>query len=100
VAFAMTTWRCCGGPAKNSSGTVCSFLRRASEELVGHGVQLRRDATAPFTRLIVSQSEALSQLRTELNEHQQALIAIQRGLAEMKLSHQASHGPQEDEQSS
>ncbi len=77
-----------------------AMLRRASEELVGHGVQLRRDATAPFTRLIVSQSEALSQLRAELNEHQQALIAIQRGLAEMKLSHQASHGPQEDEQSS
>ena len=33
-------------------------LRRACDELVAHGVQLRRDATAPFTRLVVAQRSA------------------------------------------
>jgi len=60
-----------------------SALRRACDDLVAHGVQLRRDATAPFTRLVVAQTEALEALRRDLSEHQQALVAIQRGLAEM-----------------
>jgi hypothetical protein len=58
-------------------------LRRAAEEMVAHGVQLRRDATAPFTRLIVSQGETLGELRVDLNNHQQAFIRIQGGLAEL-----------------
>jgi putative ribosome biogenesis GTPase RsgA len=56
-------------------------LRRASGELVAHGIQLRRDATAPFTRLVESQSELLDELRTDLANHQQAMIRIQGGLA-------------------
>lgn len=69
-------------------------LRRACEELVAHGVQLRRDATAPFTRLIASQTEALDTLRRDLQEHQQALLMIQRGLAEMEIGRYRS-GPSE-----
>jgi hypothetical protein len=56
-------------------------LRRASEELIAHGVQLRRDATAPFTRLIESQSELLDGLRGELQAQQQAFVGIQGDLA-------------------
>lgn len=56
-------------------------LRRATNELIAHGVQLRRDATAPFTRLIESQGELLEGLRKDLEAQQQALIRIQGGLA-------------------
>ncbi len=41
------------------------------DELIAHGVQLRRDATAPFTRLIATQTGALDSLRRDLHEHQQ-----------------------------
>jgi predicted GTPase len=57
------------------------MLRRATDELVAHGVQLRRDATAPFTRMVESQTELLEELRTDLEDQQQALIRIQGGLA-------------------
>ncbi|MBN1202689.1 MAG: dynamin family protein [Anaerolineae bacterium] len=58
-------------------------LRRATGDLLAHGVQLRRDATAPFTRLIESQTELLDELRTDLQGHQQAFIRIQGGLASL-----------------
>ncbi|NDJ75192.1 MAG: hypothetical protein GYB65_02945 [Chloroflexi bacterium] len=60
------------------------ILRRAAGELVGHGVQLRQDATAPFTRMIESQTELVQQLRTDLDQHQQALLRIQGGLASLQ----------------
>jgi GTPase SAR1 family protein len=60
-------------------------LRRATGELIAHGVQLRRDATAPFTRLIEAQGELLEQLRADLDTHQQAFTRVQGGLAEIKL---------------
>jgi GTPase Era involved in 16S rRNA processing len=56
-------------------------LRRAADEMVAHGVQLRHDATAPFTRLVESQSELLEELRGDLQEQQQALTRIQGGMA-------------------
>jgi small GTP-binding protein len=61
-------------------------LRRASDELLAHGIQLRRDATAPFTRLIESQTELLEKLRTDLSGHQQVLTRIQGGLADLRES--------------
>lgn len=71
------------------------ILRRACDELVAHGVQLRRDATAPFTRLIAAQTEALDSLRRDLHEHQQALLMIQRGLAEMEMGKRRSATPEQ-----
>ena len=56
-------------------------LRRAADEAVAHGVQLRRDAVAPFTRLITSQTEQLEALRTDLLAQQQAFIRLQSALA-------------------
>lgn len=64
------------------------ILRRATEELIAHGVQLRRDATAPFTRLIDSQAELVEDLRRDLEAHQQALVRLQRDLAGLAGSQQ------------
>ncbi len=64
------------------------ILRRACSELIAHGVQLRRDATAPFTRLIDSQAELVEDLRTDLEAHQQTLVRIQRDLAGLAESKQ------------
>ena len=58
-------------------------LQRATGELIAHGVQLRRDATAPFTRLIESQGEHLEEVRVALQNHQQSLLRIEGGLAGM-----------------
>jgi hypothetical protein len=60
------------------------ILRRACNELIAHGLQLRRDATGPFTRLIETQSELLEKLRTDLEAQQQALLRIQGGLASLE----------------
>jgi GTPase SAR1 family protein len=59
------------------------ILRRAALEMTAHGVQLRRDATAPLTRLVESQGELLGTLRTDLIAHQQTLTRIQGGLADL-----------------
>lgn len=58
-------------------------LRRAADQVVAHGTQLRRDATAPFTRLITSQTELLDELRRDLQDQQQAFVRIQGGLADL-----------------
>ncbi|MBN1679698.1 MAG: dynamin family protein [Anaerolineae bacterium] len=58
-------------------------LRGAADELLAHGVQLRRDAVAPFTRLIESQTELLDELRRDIETHQQASLRIQAGLSAM-----------------
>jgi GTPase SAR1 family protein len=59
------------------------ILRRAAAEMTAHGVQLRRDATAPLTRLVESQGELLEKLRADLTAHQQTLTRIQGGLADL-----------------
>ena len=59
------------------------ILRRAALEMTAHGVQLRRDAAAPLTRLVESQGELLGTLRTDLIAHQQTLTRIQGGLADL-----------------
>lgn len=59
-------------------------LRHASEDAVTHGVQLRRDAVAPFTRMVEAQTELIGKLRGELVDQQQALLRIQSGLAAMQ----------------
>jgi GTPase SAR1 family protein len=59
------------------------ILRRAAQEMTAHGVQLRRDSTAPFTRLVESQNELLEELRVDLLARQQTLTRIQGGLADL-----------------
>jgi hypothetical protein len=57
------------------------ILREALSEIVAYGVQLRRDTAAPFTRLVESQTQLTDELSRELDEAEQAIIRIQRGLA-------------------
>ena len=66
------------------------LLRGAASEHLAHGVQLRQDATAPFTRLVESQSEVLAALRDDLLAQQHALMRIQGGLAVLEHSGQAA----------
>lgn len=66
------------------------LLRGAASEHLAHGVQLRQDATAPFTRLVESQSEVLAALRDDLLAQQHALMRIQGGLAVLDHSGQAA----------
>lgn len=68
-------------------------LRRATNELIAHGVQLRRDATAPFTRLIESQGELLDELRRDLAGQQQAFVQIQTGLSQLTPRRAAQRQP-------
>lgn len=70
-------------------------LRHATAELIANGVQLRRDATAPFTRLIESQSEQLTSLRNDLTQHQQAFVQIQGGLAELAAKHRPTRSTEQ-----
>ena len=69
-----------------------SILQRAAGEVVSHGIQLRRDATTPFTRMIESQAELLESLRTDLQDHQQALVRIQGGLAVLESAQPVEEG--------
>lgn len=69
-----------------------SILQRAAGEVVSHGIQLRRDATTPFTRMIESQAELLESLRTDLQDHQQALVRIQGGLAMLESAQPVEEG--------
>jgi small GTP-binding protein len=57
------------------------ILREALNEIVTYGVQLRRDTAAPFTRLVESQTQLTEELSRELDEAEQAIMRIQRGLA-------------------
>lgn len=61
-----------------------TILRKAAEEQIAHGVQLRRDATAPFTRMMGSQAERLETLRSDLAGHQRVFTEIQRALSELE----------------
>ncbi len=67
------------------------LLREAAHELIAYGVQLRQDATAPFTRMVESQSEVLETLRDELQAQQHALTRIQGGLAALEPDETRRH---------
>ncbi|NLE51903.1 MAG: hypothetical protein GX613_10905 [Chloroflexi bacterium] len=73
------------------------LLRGAASELLGYGVQLRKDATAPFTRLVESQSEVLDALRDDLLAQQHALTRIQGGLAVLDQERSAAAPIRTDE---
>lgn len=73
------------------------LLRDAADELLAYGVQLRQDATAPFTRLVESQSELLDALRDDLLAQQHALMRIQGGLAVLDQDQPAAASIRTDE---
>ncbi len=72
------------------------ILERAANDLVAHGVRLRRDATGPFTRLIDSQAEQLEALRVDLIDQQQALLHLQSDLAELERMKRGSRAAEDE----
>ncbi len=72
------------------------ILERAANDLVAHGVRLRRDATGPFTRLISSQSEQLGALRIDLMDQQQTLIQLQSELADLEQIKRGSRAAEDE----
>lgn len=57
------------------------ILGRSAREQIGYGTQLRRDVTAPFTRLIQTQIELTDQLKRELQSHEQGIVGLQHSLS-------------------
>jgi predicted GTPase len=58
------------------------ILGEVFDEVVKYGTQLRRDTASPFTRLVESQSRLADDLKTQLDNAEQAILRIQRGLSQ------------------
>lgn len=56
-------------------------LSKAADKQIAYGTQLRQDVTAPFTRLISTQNEAVNQLKQDLERHQSDIIGLQHKLS-------------------
>lgn len=56
-------------------------LREPLTEMVNYGAQLRRDTVAPFTRLVESQNKLADELKNELDQAEQGLLRVQRGIS-------------------
>ncbi len=56
------------------------LVEEGAESVADYGGQLRRDTTAPFTRLIESRTEYVTSLQKDLDEAHQGILRIQRGL--------------------
>lgn len=59
------------------------ILERAAREQIEYGTQLRRDVTAPFTRLVGTQFELSNNLKNDLQAHEHSLINLQHNLSAM-----------------
>ncbi|NDJ86902.1 MAG: hypothetical protein GYB66_13555 [Chloroflexi bacterium] len=58
-----------------------SILKRAGEDQIGYGNQLRQDVVAPFTRMISTQIEHTDELKRQLDVHEQTIIGLQQKLS-------------------
>jgi len=56
-------------------------LREALAELQTYSRQVRQDTVAPYVRLIETQTRLVDDLKRELDESEQAIQRIQRGIA-------------------
>ncbi len=57
------------------------ILNDALKEQLAYGTQLRKDTTAPFTRLIESQAKLTDELKTQIDTSERAIEDVQKGLA-------------------
>lgn len=69
------------GRMQDLEGQYSVLVNEAANDMVDYGKQLRWDAVAPFTRLIESQSKLTRELQAELDDAEQAMLRIQRGLS-------------------
>jgi small GTP-binding protein len=56
-------------------------LERVAQQQIQAGLQMRNDAVAPFLRLVETQIAHVDQLKTELDSHQQGLVALEKDLS-------------------
>ncbi len=57
------------------------ILGEALKEQLAYGTTLRKDTTAPFTRLIESQAKLTDELKQKIDESERAIENVQKGLA-------------------
>lgn len=72
------------GRMKQTSNAYTDVLKKAANKQVSYGMQLRRDSVAPLTRLVESQTSALSRQLTELTEIGTKIVEIEGALTRMK----------------
>lgn len=58
-----------------------TILNEALKEQLAYGIQLRKDTTAPFTRLIESQAKLTDELKNQIDSSERAIEDVQKGLA-------------------
>lgn len=58
-----------------------TILNEALKEQLAYGIQLRKDTTAPFTRLIESQAKLTDELKNQIDTSERAIEDVQKGLA-------------------
>jgi uncharacterized protein HemX len=66
---------------KDLKARYTEILSRAAKEQINYGTQLRQDVTAPFTRLIKTQTEQVDELKRELQLHEQDIIGLQHSMS-------------------
>ncbi len=59
-------------------------LERATQQQIVFGTQMRNDAVAPFMRLVETQVSQVDKLKTELEGHQQGLVALEQELGDLR----------------
>jgi len=57
------------------------ILRDILDDVLKYGAELRQNTVAPFTRLIESQTRSTDELKKQLDDAEQAILRIQRGLS-------------------
>jgi small GTP-binding protein len=60
------------------------LVERAASQQIAFGTQMRNDAVAPFMRLVETQIAQVDETKAALDAHQQALIALERELGELR----------------
>ncbi|MBX3064724.1 MAG: dynamin family protein [Anaerolineae bacterium] len=59
-------------------------LDKAAKDQIAYGKQMRQDAVAPFMRLVDTQLSQIDKLKVELEEHQQAITALEKELSGLR----------------
>jgi small GTP-binding protein len=59
-------------------------LERVAQQQIAFGLRMRNDAVAPFLRLVETQISEVDRLKSELETHQQSLLALEKELSALR----------------
>ncbi|HLY29380.1 MAG TPA: hypothetical protein VKQ72_23745, partial [Aggregatilineales bacterium] len=59
------------------------LLERAAQQQIAAGAEMRLEAVAPFMRLVESQIEQIDKLRSDLDAHEQSLVALEKEIGRL-----------------